>query len=161
MCYISAIYRSGATSGSCFSSSFGGLCSGTPEECRDCNKVKLYCVYIIFFFLSNIFRHLLVMLKIRRRQLQKVWKVIQTQMNVTMSASPLEAVMWGTLDHQEEGLQVGLASLPFLEVPALEFHLSALTVTRHFTVKRLQQNCQKLITQVRPQLLRRRILRDL
>ena len=39
-CFKLHIFRSGATSGSCFSSSFGGLCSGTPEECRDCNKVK-------------------------------------------------------------------------------------------------------------------------
>ena len=30
--------RDGATSGSCFSVSFGGSCSGTPQECKDCNK---------------------------------------------------------------------------------------------------------------------------
>ena len=41
-------FRSGATSGSCFSSSFGGLCSGTPDECRDCNKVSLAQSYKIF-----------------------------------------------------------------------------------------------------------------
>ena len=34
--------RSGATSGSCFSQSFGGQCSGTPEECEDCNKVNIF-----------------------------------------------------------------------------------------------------------------------
>ena len=30
--------RGGATSGSCFPSSFGGSCSGTPTECQDCNQ---------------------------------------------------------------------------------------------------------------------------
>ena len=30
--------RGGATSGSCFPVSFGGSCSGTPQECEDCNK---------------------------------------------------------------------------------------------------------------------------
>ena len=31
--------RPGQTSGSCFSQAFGGSCSGTPAECRDCNEV--------------------------------------------------------------------------------------------------------------------------
>ena len=31
-------FRAGATSGSCFSDAFGGECSGTPDECQDCNK---------------------------------------------------------------------------------------------------------------------------
>ena len=34
--------RSGPISGSCFSASFGGSCSGTPPECQDCN-VALTC----------------------------------------------------------------------------------------------------------------------
>merc|ERR1711910_241481 len=32
--------RPGQLSGSCFPDSFGGSCSGTPPECRDCNKVR-------------------------------------------------------------------------------------------------------------------------
>merc|ERR1719360_395443 len=28
----------GLTSGSCFPASFGGSCSGTPRECKDCNR---------------------------------------------------------------------------------------------------------------------------
>ena len=32
--------RAGQTSGSCFSQAFGGSCSGTPAECRDCNEVR-------------------------------------------------------------------------------------------------------------------------
>ena len=31
-------HRTGPISGSCFSDSFGGSCSGTPPECQDCNK---------------------------------------------------------------------------------------------------------------------------
>merc|ERR1719219_1283846 len=31
--------RAGRSSGSCFPHSFGGSCSGTPPECRDCNQV--------------------------------------------------------------------------------------------------------------------------
>merc|ERR1712150_137736 len=30
--------RPGKLSGSCFPASFGGSCSGTPQECQDCNK---------------------------------------------------------------------------------------------------------------------------
>ena len=36
--------RSGPTSGSCFSQTFGGSCSGTPPECQDCNQVCLTSV---------------------------------------------------------------------------------------------------------------------
>jgi len=34
--------RPGQTSGSCFSDSFGGGCSGTPRECVDCNRA-IFC----------------------------------------------------------------------------------------------------------------------
>merc|ERR1711971_1386461 len=34
--------RNGSTKGSCFPSAFGGGCSGTPPECRDC-KEELAC----------------------------------------------------------------------------------------------------------------------
>jgi len=32
--------RGGPSIGSCFPAAFGGSCSGTPPECRDCNKVR-------------------------------------------------------------------------------------------------------------------------
>ena len=34
--------RGGNILGSCFPASFGGDCSGTPAECRDCNQ-RLNC----------------------------------------------------------------------------------------------------------------------
>ena len=35
--------RSGSVKGSCFPQAFGGSCSGTPPECRDCNE-EVDCV---------------------------------------------------------------------------------------------------------------------
>ena len=42
------LIRTGNTKGSCFSS---GRCSGTPPECRDCNKVKDCEMVCIWFWL--------------------------------------------------------------------------------------------------------------
>ena len=120
--------RPGKQKGSCFSDASGGSCSGTPNECHNCNQVLscspeekkksafdtrhsggMYFCFILKFIT-----------KLTNQFVQTKQPGTVTTNAAQMEPKATEAALWGTLDPTDLDKPLEAASLTHLEVDALE-----------------------------------------